>query len=240
MKGFVPAVVALVAGIVIGAWQPRGELLAARAELDSLRTGSKPCKGAAADGIRSILHADAPVAPVAPGSSKKKTTVHVGADAPPAEPSTPPEATPSSEPAASDTPDPETPEQLRDAMHTGLDARRAQARAALQEQGDLSDDQMRAVDAIMDDMNGELKKEVDLFVKDAVAKGDVDRRDMMDFAAGALDVVIAADDKMRAQLPAELWDSVDDSALDPFSYVSGTTLDSVTDLKDVTTSGLDR
>lgn len=228
MKPFLPAVVALVLGIVLGAWQPRGELLALRAEADALRAeAKKPCRGAAADRIRTILRAEAPVA-------------DVQEEEPPA-----PDAP---EPEAPDVPDApadgvdvraegggpgQTPEDMQKSMHAALDARRAQALAALREQGGLDDAQVAEVDRITADMNAELEAEVERFVAEAVQAGEVDRRDLMDFAAESLDVVIAADDAMRGALPEDVYARVDDSALDPLSYLSGETLDSLARLEGV-------
>jgi hypothetical protein len=224
MKPFLPAVAALVAGIVLGAWQPRGELLALRAEVDALRAkADKPCRTSAADRIRTILRAEAPV-PAAP------------ADEPPAAPASPdvppaPDAVPA--PPVADAPAPPDPEEVKEQMAAALDARRAQALAALAEQGDLDEEEIAGVNAIVDDMNRQLKVEVDRFVDDALASGDVDRRDVMDFAAESLDIVIATDDKMRGALGVEVYDEVDDSALDPLSYLSGDTLDALARLQDV-------
>jgi hypothetical protein len=230
LKPFFPAVVALVAGIVLGAWQPRGELLAARAELDALRTDhGGPCRGGAADSIRSILHADAPSVAEAPSHPHEgRVPAAIAADEPVVDEPTPPA---DEQPVGADAPADQTPEQMKEAMHTALDARRAQALAALVEQGELSDDEVEAVNTAMDHMNQELASEVDGFVDDALRAGEVDRRDVMDFAADALDIVIAADDDMRKAVPPEVYDEIDDSAVDPFSYVSGDTLDALARLQ---------
>ncbi|HND34441.1 MAG TPA: hypothetical protein PLA94_30775, partial [Myxococcota bacterium] len=66
MHRFLPAVLALVVGILLGAWQPRGELLRLRSELDASR--GKDCRSDAAASVRDLLGAggmhspdDAPV-----------------------------------------------------------------------------------------------------------------------------------------------------------------------------------
>lgn len=232
MKPFFPAVLALVAGIVLGAWQPRGELLAMRAELDELRTaGGKPCRGNAADGIRTILRAERPE-----GLRAERPEGVVAshpeprAEDPPAAPDLPADdqAAPGPDVAPVDEADVAA---QADAMAAALDARRAQAMAALTEQADLDDAQVASVNQLMDDMNSQLKAQVDRFVDEAVANNDVDRRDMMDFAAESLDIVIATDDAMRKTLPPEAYDDADDSAVDPLSYLSGETLDALTRLQ---------
>jgi hypothetical protein len=93
---------------------------------------------------------------------------------------------------------------------------------ALAEQAELSDAQMDDVEEVMGEMNAQLKTEIDRMVADVLAAGEVDRRDMMEFGATALDIVLVADDRMRALVPAGV--EVDDAAVDPFSYISGDTV----------------
>jgi hypothetical protein len=66
---------------------------------------------------------------------------------------------------------------------------------------------------------------------DALANGEVERRDMLGFAADALDVVLAADDAMRDALPEGALDGVDDTLVDPHAYISGDTLAPLTRLE---------
>lgn len=229
----------MVVGIVLGAWQPRGEMLVLRAEVDALKlAGAAPCRNSAARSIRSILRSDAPDLGMdengrraAPAPDPSGATAQDGDGPAPDEGG--PETT-------DDAPSPRSTEEMREVMQAGLDARRAQALAALVEQGDLGDDDVEAVNATMDDMNRALKAEVDAFAEAALADGEVDRRDLMDFAAESLDIVIAADEQLRRALPEDVYDAVDDSAVDPFSYVSGDTLDALTRLEGVSAPMLDR
>ncbi len=221
--------VALVAGIVLGAWQPRGELLAMRTELDALKVaGARPCRGGAAESIRSILRAD-PTSLEAPSEGRRVR--NVGDAAPTGAPEEVDGVLPA--PDADATPEIQSPDQLREAMNTALDARRAQALAALVEQGGLEEAEVGMVTDSMDQMNRELRAEVDAFVEGAVAAGEVDRRDIMDFAAESLDIVIAADERMRRSVPAEVYAEVDDAAVDPFSYLSGEALESLVRLEGI-------
>ncbi|MDP2309787.1 MAG: hypothetical protein Q8P18_27450 [Pseudomonadota bacterium] len=234
MKPFFPAVIALVVGIVLGAWQPRGELLTMRSELDALKeAGGKPCRSGAADSIRSILRAD----PSTFESAGAERTVRNVEGADPVEGTDDQPPTGGENAAPVDGAPPETPEQLRAAMNTALDARRGQALAALVEQGGLEDAEVAAVTDAMDQMNRELKTEVDAFVQSAVASGEVDRRDVMDFAAEALDIVIAADDRLQKAVPADVYAEVDEAAVDPFSYLSGDALESLVRLEGVAGPG---
>ncbi len=196
-----------------------------QAELDALKASQAKCgRGGAAAGIRELLRAETRVrdsantkppppgnddAPPTPDADENGLRIHTGDD----------ETQPGAKPAG-----PENAAEAAEMAGAALDARRAQARAALVEQGDLSEDQMSAVDAAMAAMNAQLKTEVDRFVDRAVSGGDIDRREMMDLAAGSLDVVIAADDAVRKALPAEVYEAIDDEAVDPFSYISGDTL----------------
>lgn len=216
MRSVLPAVVALVVGLLVGAWQPRGEVLALRAEVETLRLEARrPRAGEAAQGIRSILRAP----PVAEAAGAPEAT---GApDAPAGEAAearpTPPRRRPG-------------PEDMK-ALRTGLDARAAQARAALIEQADLTDEELAEVDEAMAAMNEQLRAEVDAFVADALAAGEVDRRAMMELAAGALDVTIGADDALREALPEEVYLTLDEAVVDPFSYVDGTVVASLARLE---------
>ena len=228
--------IALVLGIVLGAWQPRGELLEMRTELDAMKTaGGKPCRASAADSLRDLLRAPggavddsrrvrnvAPTDPDAPtdeGVATGGATVE-GGELDPNAPSV----------AISDA---EALEPGQEAMSAALDARRAQALAALTEQADLDEEDVAAVNAAMKQMNDELGAQIDAMVTSAVSDGELDRRDMMEFGAEALDVVLAADDRMRDIIPPEVYAQIDASAVDPLSYISGETLDTVARLKDV-------
>lgn len=224
MKLFVPVVVSLVVGIVLGGWQPRGELLALRKEADDLRAEArKPCRGGGASTLSGIFR-------VPEGAEDDRPTPPRGAGSEtPSAPEAPIEGTPSGAPPPG--PAPENAEQAMAAMKATLDARRAQALQALTEQGDLSDDQVQAVEQIMDQMNHDLKQAVDQMVEETLAHGEVDRREMLEFGADALDIVLAADDQMRNTLPKEVYEAVDDPSVDPFSYVSGEALASAVKLE---------
>jgi hypothetical protein len=229
VKNFVPVVVALVIGIVLGAWQPRGELLEARKQMDDLRAKAKSGNrsgGSALAGIQQILRAKPPAQP---GQTPEPTSAAAGSQAA----DNAPDGTSQTPDIPTDTPPP-TAEDIRQqvgVMQATLDARRAQAMAALTEQGELTEDQQAEVSNAMAEMNSQLKAEVERFVAAANAGEDLDRRDAMEFTANSLDVVLAADDKMREILPAEVYDAVDSEAVDPFSYLSGDAVESLSKLE---------
>lgn len=229
MRNFLLGVAALVIGLVVGSWQPRGEVLRLRGENDELRAKQARCtRGSAAAGVRELLHADPGGGVEDRQARAERPTRARRADAEEdGEPTEPPQPGPGT-PAAQ-----QSPEEMTAAMTAALDARRAQARQALQEQADLDDEKLAEVDRVMDEMNAALKKEVDEFVATAIQSGDVDRRDMMDFAATGLDAVIVADDKLRAVLGPETYAEVDDAAVDPFSFIAGDTVASLAQVQDM-------
>lgn len=218
MNTFVACACALVVGVLIGASQPRGELLRLRGELSDLRKETAKCRRAgAAAGIRQILNAEAPRADAAPApgpTPAQGVHIELGEDPAPAE-------------GAAEG------EESLDAALAALDARRAQARAALAEAADLDEAQLGTVDAAVDKMNGRIAAEVERFVAQTLADGELDRRETMDFAAEALDIVIEADDGIRAAIPAEVYATLEDSAVDPFSYLSAEALTALMKLEGV-------
>ncbi|GDX83048.1 hypothetical protein LBMAG42_48590 [Deltaproteobacteria bacterium] len=228
---FLIGVAALVFGTVLGAWQPRGELLELRAEVAKLEKDTRACKrGAASAGIARILggrdgaeseavgdrperQSEAPDAAnqgVQEGNAKKDG-VEAGEDGEQGGPDGLP-----SDPAA---------------MADALDARAAQARAAMIEQADPDDEALAEIDAAIEKMNARLKTQVDAFADSIEGGAEPDRREMMEFAAEALDAVIEADDVFRDALPDDVRAEIDDEAVDPFSYIDGSTLASLARLE---------
>lgn len=226
MKTFVPVVIALVVGILMGAWQPRGELLELRARVDELAAkAAKPCKGAGLDPIRSMLRSpDEGAGPVVTRTGE--------GDAPPTAPEGAVKIQVGDAPPAPDGPRTLSEDDLAK-LKSGLDARRAHAMEALREQGELTTEDEAEVQGILDDMNHKLKDEIDRFAAEAAARGEVERRDFMELGANALDVVIATDDALRGALPEDVYSSLDQELQDPLSYVSGDTVASLTKLQGV-------
>jgi hypothetical protein len=219
MRSLLPVVTALVLGMVAGWWQPQGEVLRLREQVEQARRKVKEnCGRGAAAGIGTILRAEPPRLDIEPGGRS-------GAE----EPTAPP---------APEAPDPGgVPAEEVAALSAGLDARRAQARAALVEQGDLEDDDVDAVDAAMDAMNRALKAQVEAMVRQALETGELDRREMLEFGAEALDIVLEADDAMREALPEDVYDELDPEVVDPFSYIDGSTVEGLAQLEGMTVQG---
>ncbi len=112
------------------------------------------------------------------------------------------------------------------AMKDALDLRRAQASAALREQAEATDEQMAEVDAIAADMNADLHDLAEDFVATVAASGGrPNRRELMVFAADALDVLIGTEDSLSSVLDPAQLESLDDRALDPTAFVDGTLVD---------------
>lgn len=224
---FLVGVAALVFGTVLGAWQPRGELLDLRKTVAELEKDTRACKRGAAsagiarilggrDGAESAATGERPQSPTAP-SDEVNLEVEAGAEA---------EADfGGSEEAERGGPGglPSDPA----AMAAALDARAAQARAALIEQADPDDEALAEIDDAIEKMNTRLKAQVDAFADSMEGGVEPDRREMMEFAAEALDAVIEADDVFRDTLPEDVRAEVDDEAVDPFSYIDGSTLASI-------------
>lgn len=228
MKNFVGIVVALVAGIVLGAFQPRGELLELRQRLDEANAkAARPCKAAGIDQIRSMFQ----TAGADEGAPDPK------ADAPPPTPDEGPPPPPGDMRAVTGQPgQPPDPAQMKKQLaelQAALDARRAHAIEALTEQADLSDDQVAQVDALFDTMNDNLKREVDDFVAQATKEGEVSRRDFLELGADALDTVIATDDALRGVVGEEAYKGLSDEVTDPMSYVDGTTMSSLSQVAEL-------
>jgi hypothetical protein len=108
---------------------------------------------------------------------------------------------------------------------TALALRKSQARAALVQDADPSDDQLADIDAAVDDMNASLEVLAQDLVDMFEEGGEPGRRDAMVFAAEALDTMIVTEDRIWDSLDDDQRDAVDDGAVDPFSYVDETIVD---------------
>jgi DNA-binding transcriptional ArsR family regulator len=222
VQRFLPIVLTLVIGILLGSWQPRGEVLALRAELDELRV-ARPCKATAASSVRRLLDAGAQTAGKKPETSEKPSQELPVSTPEPAAPDPPLSAPPSEADFEAD----------KEAAKAALDARRAQALAALAEQSDLSDEELKSVEEAIDSFNSNLKASVDAFVAEAKTHGTVERRDVMALGADILDHAVTADDSLHSLISAESRQGMDPELLDPFSYISGDVVESVSELKDM-------
>ncbi len=228
MHRFLPAVLAMVVGILLGAWQPRGELLRLRSELDASR--GKDCRSDAAASVRDLLGAGGMHSPDVPPSRK---TGAAPQSASPDQTGDAPEKAPPGE-VEPEAPENRLPpeEELKE-MAAVLDARRAQAIAALSEQGDLDEAEIATVEAVYDKMNASLKASVDEFVARAESTGTVERRDMMALGADVLDAAVVAEDGVRSVLPPDVAADLPEEYTDPLSFISSDVVMSLSRIRDL-------
>lgn len=232
MNRFITAAFALVLGILLGAWQPRGELLRLRAELDA--STHTDCKNRALNPVETLLgvnHSEnAAVPPVKPIDKVDEPSGPVPEPAVALE--TPPVETPSEGPPPVNDNDILSTENIEEAKAL-VEARRAQAMAALVEQADLDEDQEKAVVAVFDKMNEQIQASAEDFVDTALSRGNIERRDMLAFGADMLDAAVVAEDSLHAQLPPELMKDLDPELYNPLNFVGGAAADSLLRLKDM-------
>lgn len=231
MHRFLPAVLAMVVGILLGAWQPRGELLRLRSELDASR--GKDCRSDAAASVRDLLGAGGMHSPDDPPTRKP------GSSPKPASPDQDKEAPENTLPGDDGTEGTEAPEnrlppeeELKE-MAAVLDARRAQAIAALSEQADLDEAEIATVEAVYDKMNASLKASVDEFVARAESTGVVERRDMMALGADVLDAAVVAEDGVRSALPPDVAADLPEEYTDPLAFISSDVVMSLSRIRDL-------
>lgn len=132
--------------------------------------------------------------------------------------------------AAEPVPPPDV-EQEVSAAKTALEARRTQARAALIEDAGLDDTQLAAFDEATAAMNAELIALTDDLVADVQENGPPSRRDSMQYAAEALDVMISTEDRLNAVLDDDQRTDAAPESLDPLSYVDPSIVDHLRELR---------
>jgi hypothetical protein len=118
-------------------------------------------------------------------------------------------------------------------MAAVLDARRAQAIAALSEEADLDEGQIATVEAVYDKMNASLKQSVEDFVSRAESTGTVERRDMMALGADVLDAAVVAEDGVRSVLPPEVAADLPEEFTDPLAFISSDVVMSLSRIRDL-------
>lgn len=235
MRQFLMVAAALVVGMLAGYWQPAGEVLQLQRELDGLR--GKDCQRI--DPLRDFLGVQSGGSPATPRS---KPAPKPAPGPPPVEPVEPPAPTP--EPLEPPEPggaepgvDPFDPAQVDQAAAL-MDARRAQALAALTEQAELDEAQRAQVEQIFVEMDQSVRGSVEGFVEEALASGEVQRRDALALGADLLDAAVVAEDALWEALPAEVMEGLDPEVYNPINFVGGDTVRAMGRLKDVALEGL--
>lgn len=236
MRQFLMVAAALVAGMLAGYWQPAGEVLRLQRELDGLR--GQDCQrinplrdflgvqgGAKAEPAPVPLPRVGP-APGSPGSA-------AGTPAPVPVPVEPAASEPTPEPSL----DPFDPAQVGQAAAL-MDARRAQALAALTEQAGLDGEQRAAVERIFGEMDQTVRASVEGFVGEALEAGTVQRRDALALGADLLDAAVVAEDALWEALPPEVMEGLDPEVYNPINFVGGDTVRALSRLQDVAVEGM--
>ena len=116
-------------------------------------------------------------------------------------------------------------EDRMDVARHALELRRTQALAALEQEGDLDDQQMEDFESTLDEMNRSIREMTEEMVDQLNDGEEPTRRQMMKFAADGLDVFIEADETLSEILDADQLENVPEESLDPFSYVDPSLLD---------------
>jgi len=227
---FLIGVIALVVGIGVGGLGPRAELRALRAQVEELgecesgsRVGSeianvfrgRPWEGDAPP--RKVTSLDAEPEPVA-----------VAEEPEPAEPT---EDVAKIEFNFGDgAEEPQDVEETMEMAREAMELRYAQARAALIEDANPSDEQMAEIDASMQRMNDSLMGMASDLVDQVSSDEGLERRDTMLFAAETLDLVLSAEEELRGTLTEDQIAALQDESLDPLSYVDPAIVDVLTEL----------
>lgn len=121
-------------------------------------------------------------------------------------------------------------EQSFEAISDAMALRRAQARRALIEQVEPSDEQLFEIEDAMTTMNDLLAEEAALFV-DTVRDHEPTQRDGLEFARNTIDVLLDADDAMRATLTDEQLQQADPEVVSPFSFLDERIVESMVEVR---------
>jgi len=120
-----------------------------------------------------------------------------------------------------------------DAAREAIEIRNRQAWRALDEQVDPSPEQRVVIERAVEDMNAELVNVADALVQTVQDGQPPERRDMMVFAADALETMIATEDAIYDSLTPEQLADVDAEVLDPTSYVDASVIDVLQAIEDL-------
>ena len=211
----VVGIVTLALGLLLGGLAPRSELRDLRAQLDGQpqkceKSGigrqiasafrGRPWEGGLSDEDRPAAPIDEPVAAPSDEPSENKIEFNFGD-------------------GEEGRPKPEDIEEGMDMMRAAMQLRKTQARAALDEVADPSDEQWDSIDAAIADMNSDLKMLAGEFVETIGAGEEPTRREAMLFAADTLEVMLEADDRLYESLTPEQIESMDVEDIDPFAHI---------------------
>lgn len=224
MKYVAVAALALVLGLVLGGLAPRAELRALENQVAEARASDAECRSTLGQDLATLMagarEARAPQPPRDRNPLGDRDPDTLAAENPEAA-ELAAEMDAEREAAGEAMADPIRdidPEQL-ELARTALELRRSQARAALLEDAQPSERQMEDIDNAVRGMNDRLMGLAGELVTMIESGQEPSRYDAMSFAADALDTMLAAEDDMRSALDPDQLEGIDDSVLDPFSFV---------------------
>jgi hypothetical protein len=244
MKEVLIAAVALLLGLVLGGIGPRSQIKVFEDKLDDRVSAAQNCRSGVGRDLAAFMGSgvgggasaqparDSPPS-AATGESEDDAVAVV--PEPAAEADTAGglvvESAPPRDEGSDDEPEEEGRADKIAAARTALELRRTQARAALLEHTDADDEQLQTFDSAVESMNSVLLGMSDELSEMLEAGTEPGRRDAMEFAADALDTLLAAEDAMRASFDADQLEGLPDSAVDPFSYVDPDIVDVLAELE---------
>ena len=230
-KIVVAAGVSLVVGLAIGGVGPRAEVRALRTRLDAMQEvdcGPSDLPAELAGVLQGRPWQDerspspAPDAPVAPAPAPAPAP-ELGDD----DPVVLGEEVEEMAPTAAGQ---EGMADELDAAREAIGIRNRQAWRALDEQAAPTPAQRERIRRAVDDMNDELVAVAEELVGSVQGGQGPGRRDMMVFAADALEVMIATEDTIYDTLSPEQRAQVDEEVLDPTSYLDASVIDVLQDI----------
>jgi len=245
MKEILVAAVALLLGLVLGGIGPRSQIKVFEDKLDVRVREAQNCQSGVGRDLAAFMGSGVggSAAPAATESPPGPAVAGAAADevrpAPQAEAEAETdradglvvETAPSGDEGSEDEQGEEGREEKIAAARTALELRRTQARAALLEHTDADDEQLQTFDSAVESMNSVLLGMSDELSEMLEAGTEPGRRDAMEFAADALDTLLAAEDAMRGSFDEDQLDGLPDSAVDPFSYVDPDIVDVLAQLE---------
>ncbi|MEZ4317107.1 MAG: hypothetical protein R3F61_06375 [Myxococcota bacterium] len=224
---FLIGVVALVIGVAVGGLGPRSEIHALRAQIDEMGE-CEPGSNVGTE-IANVFRGrpwdgDEPPRKVTRFAPDAGPVDPVEGDAPVPEP-VEEEHEGIQITFGDDGTEPENLEQGLDMAREAMELRYAQARAALIEDANPSEEQLDRIDGSMRRMNDSLMGLATDLVDQMAGQEEPSRRDTMLYAAETLDVVLSAEDELRSILSEDQVSALQDESLDPLSYVDPAIVD---------------
>ncbi len=226
VQGLLLAAVALVAGLVIGGLGPRQEARRLREALEAAPPAACDDRAEVSRQIAGVFRGR-PIEDRLPEAGARPDPEEGRRDRVVVQPS----AEEGGEGVEGAVVEPQDPEEAVRLAKQAMELRRAQARQALVEAG-ATEEQLSTVDAAMAKMNDQLVELTNEFVASVEEGVEPERREMMLFAADTLDVLITAEESLYSTFDEGVRAELDETALDPFSYVDGRVVEQLVQLRE--------